>query len=592
MILFLLKSTLSLGLLLALYHFVLSKESTFRFNRFYLLFALVFSFSVPFVTMPKVIPTFQDTSAKIWNNLEIDQSNELIASAPLGFDDRDIISKENMTEGNMEISPTVSWTAFVAIVYFVGLLIFLIRFGFQLGGFWKLIKTNSQIINSTHTVVLLEKETLPFTFLNYLFVSKPAYERGIIESEIITHELAHIHQKHSWDLLVLEILRCVFWFNPILLLYKKAIQLNHEFLADEAVNIIYNDIAAYQWLLYSKVQSYNSNFPLCSPFNYSVTAKRLKIMGSKTYPFREVLLKSLSLLMFIGIVFALSPIKNSLAITIPFMESSPEEYESIIAAAFDENQAYMLNLSKLDLQALQKAYDRLSEDEKEEVTEFPFFEEAAFSRLQALQKISDKVQVAMQYNNPPPTMQIKPEVWENWKKTKNVELEINGEMQDISVLESFSPKDFVMHEVRETAPKKFLKKPTYIVRLTTPEEYYRKYIKPKKEIKTIVAQFEDGAWAEAHFFMKNIFKFGHPINSEIEPFVPENYEASVLDAFLNFSPSSYRQSDIILKIDLEKEIPLSIVTNGERKSVFVPIVENGNKKTDGKGKATMIGWPN
>lgn len=587
MILFLLKSTLSLGLLLALYHFVLSKESTFRFNRFYLLFSLVFSFSVPFVTMPKVFPTVQDTSAKIWNNFEIDQSNELIASVPLVFDDQDIISKENKTVGNMEISPAVSRTAFVAIIYFVGLLIFLIRFGFQLSGFWKLIKSNPQIVNSTHTVVLLEKETLPFTFLNYLFVSKPAYERGSLEREIITHELAHIHQKHSWDLLSVEILRCIFWFNPILLLYRIAIQLNHEFLADEAVNTTYKDVASYQWLLYSKVQNFNSNIPLCSPFNYSVTAKRLRIMGRKTYALKVVLLKSLGIVLFVGIIFALSPIKNSLAISMPFIESGPDEYESIIAAAFDENQAYMLDLSKLDLNALQKAYESLSEEERGEVTEFPFFEEAAFSRLLALQKISDKVQVAMQYNNPPPTMQIKSEVWENWKKTKNVELEIDGEMHDISVLESFSPKDFVLHEVRETAPKKILKKPTYIVRLTTPKEYHRKYIIPKKEIKNIVAQFEDGDRAEAYYFMKNIFKVAAQNNPDVEPYVPANYEASILDAFLNFSPSSYRQSDIILKVDLEKEIPLSIVTNGERKSVFVPKVENGDKKTEGKGKATI-----
>lgn len=68
--LFLLKSTLSLALLLALYHIVLSKESTFRFNRFYLLFALVFSFSVPFISIPKVFPTVQENSAKIWSNFE------------------------------------------------------------------------------------------------------------------------------------------------------------------------------------------------------------------------------------------------------------------------------------------------------------------------------------------------------------------------------------------------------------------------------------------------------------------------------------------------------------------------------------------
>lgn len=491
-------------------------------------------------------------------------------------------SKSSKLEYDVAKDPVPShdyWKITIAIICCGGLLFFIQRFVFQLVCFWKLIKGNSQIHHPTYTIVLIQGDSLPFTFLNYLFVSKSSYENAGIENEIIAHEMAHIRQRHSWDILAVEILRCIFWFNPILLFYKKAIQLNHEFLADEAVNTTYKDITTYQWLLYSKVQNFNPNFPLCSPFNYSVTAKRLKIMGSKTYPIKAALVKSLSMVLFVGIIFALSPIKNSLAISIPFMDSSPEEYESIIYAAFDENQAYMLNLSKLDLMALQKAYEGLSEEERGDVTEFPFFEEAAFSRLQALQKISDKVQVAMQYNNPPPTNKVNAEIWENWRKTKNVELEIDGEMQDISVLDNYSPMDFVLHEVRETSPKKFLKNPSYIVKLTTPEEYHRKYIIPKKEIKNIVAQFEDGDRAEAFYFMKNMFKFGHPINSDVEPFVPVNYEASVLDAFLNFSPSSYRQSDTILKVDLEKDIPISIVINGERKSVFVPIVENGSKNT-------------
>jgi bla regulator protein blaR1 len=591
MILFLLKSTLSLAILLALYHIVLSKESTFRFNRFYLLFSLVFSFSVPFISIPKVIPTVQDNSAKIWDNFESNQTNEII-SVSMAFEEQHTVSIENNTKGDVEIPASVYWKTIVAIIYFGGLLVFLIRFGFQLGGFWRLVRSNSQITNSNHIIVLLDKESLPFTFLNYLFVSKSAYERDSIESEIITHELAHIHQKHSWDLLAIEILRCMFWFNPILLLYKKAIQLNHEFLADEAVNTTYKDITAYQWLLYSKVQNFNSNFPLCSPFNYSVTAKRLKIMGSKTYPFKAALLKSISLLMFIGIIFVLSPIKNSLAISIPFNDSSPEEYESIIAAAFDENQSYKLDLAKLDLMALQKAYEALSEEELGEVTEFPFFDEASFSRLQALKKISDQVKVTIQYNAPPPTKQVKTEIWENWRKTKNVELEIDGEMQDISVLENYSPEDFALYEVRVTEAKRFLKKPTFIVKLTTPEEYHRKYLTPKKEIQILIAEFGNGDRAEAYYFMKYFNKYANQANPDIEPYIPENYESSVLDAFLNFSPDSYRKSDIILKVDLEKEIPLSIVANGERKSVFVPIVGEVSKKSDNRSKTTVIGWSN
>jgi hypothetical protein len=241
---------------------------------------------------------------------------------------------------------------------------------------------------------------------------------------------------------------------------------------------------------------------------------------------------------------------------------------------------------------LKQAYDQLHEEEKENVTEFPFFDEAAFSRLQALQKISDKVQVTMQYNAPPPTKQVKAEIWENWKKTKNLELEIDGKMQDVSVLESYSPEDFALFEVRETEPKRFLKKPSFIVKLTTPEEYHRKYLTSKKEIQIIIAEFENGDRAEAYYFMKYLNKFANHANPDVEPFVPENFEASVLDSFLNFSPDSYRNSNMILKVDLEIEIPLSLVTNGERKYVFVPIIEERSKKSDNRSGTKVIGWLN
>lgn len=572
MMLFLIKSTFSLGLFLALYHIVLSKESTFRFNRFYLLFALVFSFSVPFISIPKVIPTVQENSAKIWNNFESDQTNEII-SFPTTFEEPNGIAPKEVAEGDIAIATSTYWKILVAIVYIVGLLFFILRFGFQIGGFWKLIKENPHIHQATHTIVLMKEESLPFTFLNYLFVSKSTYENDGIENEIIIHEMAHIQQKHSFDILALEVLRCIFWFNPILLLYKKAIQLNHEFLADEAVNKSCNDIAAYQWLLYSKVQNFNPNFPLCSPFNYSVTAKRLKIMGSKTDPIKAALIKSLSMVLFVGIIFALSPIKNSFAISIPFMDSSPEEYESIISAAFDNNQPYKLDLSKLDLVALQKAYQGLSEEGRGEVTEFPFFEPEAFRRLIHLQQISDKVQVSFLYNSPPEKNKIKPEVWRVWKENKKVQLEIDEELLDISVLDEYAIDDFSLFEVREIQKKGFLKKPSFSVKLTTHDHYHKKFILRQKELRIISAVFEDGNKGRVYYSSKFTFARNYMNDPSYEPFIPDYFEASVLDAFINFDLVKYRKSNIVLLEDLKKEIQIQIWIDDRWKGVFVPIIK-------------------
>ena len=68
-------------------------------------------------------------------------------------------------------------------------------------------------------------------------------------SELIAHEKAHLDQKHTLDVLFVEILQIVFWFNPLLLFYKRAIKLNHEFLADQAVNAQFQSVKNYQNLL-------------------------------------------------------------------------------------------------------------------------------------------------------------------------------------------------------------------------------------------------------------------------------------------------------------------------------------------------------
>lgn len=106
------------------------------------------------------------------------------------------------------------------------------RFLIQLKSIRMLVKSHRKIDNVGYTLVLLKDDVLPFTFLNYFFVSQKQYNESALEPEILEHELAHIQQRHSCDILFIEILKCVFWFNPILVLYKKAIELNHEFLAD------------------------------------------------------------------------------------------------------------------------------------------------------------------------------------------------------------------------------------------------------------------------------------------------------------------------------------------------------------------------
>jgi hypothetical protein len=143
--------------------------------------------------------------------------------------------------------------------------------------FYKKKKKNQAIAFKSARLVLVDEAVSPHTFLSTIFVNKDQYESGKISDQIFEHELAHVEQKHSLDILFIEVLRIVFWFNPFFYFYKQAIQINHEFLADESVLSKTEDPVSYKNLLLESVfPSYKTD--LSSSFNYALTKKRFVMM--------------------------------------------------------------------------------------------------------------------------------------------------------------------------------------------------------------------------------------------------------------------------------------------------------------------------
>jgi hypothetical protein len=135
------------------------------------------------------------------------------------------------------------------------------------------------------TLVLVDEKTLPHTFLNHIFVNFDDYNQRTIEDELYTHELVHVTQKHTLDILFIELLITIFWFNPLLYLYKKAIQLNHEFLADQKVVESYNNVPFYQ-------RKRQSNNLLGQQFELLSNQKTINYDDQKHYEKRSLLKKN------------------------------------------------------------------------------------------------------------------------------------------------------------------------------------------------------------------------------------------------------------------------------------------------------------
>lgn len=266
---FLIKSSLSLCVLLIAYHLLLEKEKMHQFNRFYLLFSILFSFAIPFITI------------------------EVIQEVSHHETTQNVITMEGNGMTVLEDS-TNYWLIATRSMYGVITLALLLRFVLNILKLNSRTKSNPIIEYKKAKLVLLKEKTLPYTFLNRIFINETDYHNRKIEAELYTHELIHVSQRHTLDILFIETLKVIFWFNPIFFFYKKAIQLNHEFLADEKVVQSHNNVPFYQNLLLSKANA-NPTYYLASNLNYSVTKKRL-IMMTKTASATRALLKKAMLI--------------------------------------------------------------------------------------------------------------------------------------------------------------------------------------------------------------------------------------------------------------------------------------------------------
>ena len=275
---FIIKSTISLVVLLLGYHLLLEKEKMHQFNRFYLLFSLGFSLLIPHITI-KVVKEI---------------TTPIIENSAINFNQESSVFVEETN-----YFPIILWS-----IYGLITLLLSIRFVRNILKIITKINSNTRIDYENATLVLLKEKALPHTFLNYIFMSEMDYTNQKIEAELFSHELTHVNQKHTWDVLLIEFLKTIFWFNPIFIFYKKAIQLNHEFLADEKVVNYYNNIPFYQNLLLSKANE-NQPFYLASNLNYLLTKKRL-IMMTKTTSKKRALLKKATLIpLMMSLVFSI-----------------------------------------------------------------------------------------------------------------------------------------------------------------------------------------------------------------------------------------------------------------------------------------------
>lgn len=288
MITYLIHSSVSLALLLVIYWFFLEKEKRLNFNRAFLLCSLVFSLIIPLtpvgiisldIPLSSIFNSGETTTSTNYHNFEeMILPSEVVTNA---------IGKEGISD--LKASPIKFFSLIYGIVsalLFIRLIRTIIKIHLK-------SETNRKCLIRGFQVVLLNENVIPHSFIKTVFLSKKQFKNGEIPEEVLDHEFTHVRQKHSLDILFVEFLKIVFWFNPLLYLFKNAIALNHEYLADEAVLTKGTVVENYQRLLL-KVLEESSIYSLASSFNILSTKRRLQMMTqSKTkvqFPVKIILL--------------------------------------------------------------------------------------------------------------------------------------------------------------------------------------------------------------------------------------------------------------------------------------------------------------
>jgi beta-lactamase regulating signal transducer with metallopeptidase domain len=286
MIIFFIKSTACLIVLYSFYHIFLRQQKILLFNRFYLIFSLVFSMIIPQIAIPV------KSSFPINNILE-----------------RFTLTTGKLIQGGavIENSPSIfTFQNILANLFIIISSILLIRFALNIFRISRKILISKRVDHSKTSIVFVEERTLPYSFFRYIFVNQSDYENGKIEKELLVHEEAHCQQYHSIDIIIIELLNVFLWFNPAIWLFRKSILLNHEYYADSKV-LNYRDPIDYQQLLLNIILRNNTNY-LVSNFKYSFIKSRINMM-TKSNPLHNSILRkfsaiSLFLIMAITLTFS------------------------------------------------------------------------------------------------------------------------------------------------------------------------------------------------------------------------------------------------------------------------------------------------
>lgn len=271
---------LILTISLVFYRVFLHKETYYRLNRVVLLTCLLFAFILPLIPVPQ--------------HYSLRHEDELVSTvAPAAEEQLSALNTAQTAVAQPSINATPVKSQAVAEVpimdrlikyamwiYWCGVGVMAINLLIQLVVLLYQAYRKPVIKDGMYRIVELDGNKAPCSFGNTIFINPSKYDWETY-NQIIIHEKVHIQQRHSFDLIFAELVLVVQWFNPFAWLYRKALESNLEFLADDSVLHDYHvEREGYQLSLL-KVAVPNQSMNITTNYNQSLLKKRIVMMNAK-----------------------------------------------------------------------------------------------------------------------------------------------------------------------------------------------------------------------------------------------------------------------------------------------------------------------
>ena len=259
--LYLLQVNVGLILFYALYKLVCTRDTFFRSRRFILIVSLVLPFILPFIDVREWL----ESRDRMIMLTHFDYSAVLPEI---------VVGSEAVETGN-RVFVLSEWIGYL---YLAGVVVLLVRLAVQAFSLYRLIvRMPEKEINGVR-IKCLNDPSGPFSFFGWILMNPAAVKEDEI-SEILTHEMAHVKQHHSVDVLLAEMVSICCWMNPFAWLLKREVRLNLEFLADRKVMEAGFATKSYQYHLLGL--AYNHKYGLSNNFNFSHLKQRIIMMNKK-----------------------------------------------------------------------------------------------------------------------------------------------------------------------------------------------------------------------------------------------------------------------------------------------------------------------